>query len=154
MEIKILDADSKDMEEILALQKAAYRSEAIIYDDYSISPLHQTIEEIQNEFKNQLFIKGIKENTVLGSVRGYEKNGTCFIGKLIVDPTYQNKGIGTKLLIEIENRFTHAQRFELFTGHKSSKNLHLYDKLGYKEFKRKNISNKLTLIFLEKYNNS
>jgi hypothetical protein len=35
-----------DAEKILSLQKIAYRSEAEIYDDFTIPPLKQTSEEI------------------------------------------------------------------------------------------------------------
>lgn len=52
---------------------------------------------------------------------------------------------------EIETTFTTAQRFELFTGHKSEKNLFLYQKLGYTEFRKQEINEKLTLVFLEKH---
>lgn len=50
----------------------------------------------------------------------------------------------------IENQFIHCERFELFTGFKSKKNLYLYNKLGYKEFKREKINDRLTLVYLEK----
>ncbi len=150
MDIIILEAELKDLEEILALQKIAYKSEAEIHDDYSIPPLHQTMDEIRDELQSQIFLKVIKENKIIGSVRAYEKDGTCFIGKLIVEPEYQNAGIGTRLMTEIEKRFEHVRRFELFTGYKSKKNLYLYSKIGYKEFRIEKISDKLTLIFLEK----
>jgi len=150
MDIIILEAKSNDLKEILTLQKIAYKSEAEIHDDYTIPPLHQTMDEIRDEFHNQLFLKVIKDNKIIGSVRAYEKNGTCFIGKLIVEPEYQNVGIGTRLMAEVENRFEHVRRFELFTGYKSKKNLYLYTKIGYKEFRKEKISEKLTLIFLEK----
>jgi len=153
MDIKILEAELKDLEEILALQKVAYKSEAKIHDDYSIPPLHQAMDEIREEFQNQLFLKVIKENKIIGSVRAYEKNNTCFVGKLIVEPEYQNAGIGTRLMTEIEKQLKQVRRFELFTGYKSKKNLYFYIKIGYKEFRREKISDKLTLIFLEKVNN-
>ena len=153
MDIKILEAELKDLEEILALQKIAYTSEAEIHDDYSIPPLHQTMDEIREEFQSQIFLKVIKENKIIGSVRAYEKNGTCFVGKLIVEPECQNAGIGTRLMAKIEKRFENVRRFELFTGYKSKKNLYLYIKIGYKEFRREEISGKLTLIFLEKVKN-
>lgn len=150
MNIKTLKAGVRDLEEILALQKIAYRSEAEIHDDFSIPPLHQTLIEIKEEFQNQQFLKIVEHGKIIGSVRAHEKNGTCFIGKLIVDPSFHNQGIGTKLLSEIEGQFEYTKRFELFTGYKSKKNLYLYNKLGYKEFKRDKVSGKLTLIFLEK----
>jgi len=43
-----------------------------------------------------------------------------------------------------------CKRFELFTGHKSLKNLHLYSKLGYNEFSKRVINNNMTMIYLEK----
>ena len=153
MDIKLIQAKLQDLEEILALQKIAYRSEAEIHDDFSIPPLHQTLSEIREEFQHQLFLKVVDQGKIIGSVRAYEKNETSFIGKLIVDPLFQNQGIGTKLLSEIERRFEYVKRFELFTGYKSKKNLYLYNKFGYKEFRRDKISDTLTLVFLEKISN-
>jgi len=150
MNIRILEAELHDLEEILALQKTAYKSEAEIHDDFSIPPLHQTLDEVKEEFEYQLFLKVVENGKIMGSVRAYAENETCFIGKLIVDPSFQNKGIGTTLLMEIEKRFDHVNRFELFTAYKSNKNLYLYTKLGYTEFKRTKVSDRLTLIFMEK----
>jgi GNAT superfamily N-acetyltransferase len=76
--------------------------------------------------------------------------GTNFIGKLIVHPDFQNQGIGTRLMNEIEKRFDQAERYELFTGYKSERNLHLYRKLGYKPFRSERATDKVTLTFLEK----
>jgi len=68
----------------------------------------------------------------------------------IVHPDQQNQGIGTRLMHEIEQAFDHARRFELFTGDRSTRNLYLYGKLGYRAFKRQAISDRVTLVFLEK----
>lgn len=138
------------MEKILALQQIAYKSEAEIYNDYSIPPLVQTIDEIRSEFAEVLFLKAISQGGIVGSVRAREKDGVCFIGRLIVDPEHQNRGIGARLMAEIEKRFKSVKRFELFTGHKSVKNLYFYNKSGYREFRRETLSDALTLIFLEK----
>jgi hypothetical protein len=51
---------------------------------------------------------------------------------------------------EIEHAFSHAARFELFTGHLSERNLYLYRKLGYRSFKQERITDALTLVYLEK----
>jgi hypothetical protein len=52
----------------------------------------------------------------------------------------------------IENAMP-ASRYELFTGHKSKRNLYLYKKLGYCEFRREKVSENLSLVFLEKFTN-
>ena len=147
--ISISNAREKDLEQILFIQKSCYLEEAEIYNDYSIPPLKQTMEDITKEFQTQLILKLEYNNKIIGSVRGYLLNGTCFIGKLIVDKAYHNRGFGSLLLKNIENKFNEADRYELFTGFKSMRNLYLYKKLGYKEFKEEN-RNGLILKYLEK----
>ena len=143
-------ADISDAEEILNLQKLAYQSEAAIYEDDSIPPLTQTFDEIRADFNKQVFLKASDEGRIIGSVRGYIKEATCFIGRLIVHPEFQNQGIGTKLMNEIEYHLRKAKRFELFTGHKSEKNISLYQKLGYRTFRVQKVTENLNLLFMEK----
>lgn len=89
---------------------------------------------------------------MVGSVRAYQQKDTVFTGHLAVRPDYQNKDIGAKLMISIEEVFEAAKRFELFTGHKSIKNIYLYQKLGYRESTRMPVNDSLTMVYLEKYN--
>ena len=149
-EFPILQAEIEDAAEILDLQLRAYRSEAEIHDDYSIPPLHQSLAEVQAEFETRTFLKVVCGNQIIGSVRAHQQDGTCYIGKLIVEPAYQDQGLGTRLMGEIEARFSTARRYELFTGYKNEKNLYLYSKLGYRSFKKEMISPKLSLVYLEK----
>ena len=142
----------EDANEILELQKIAYQSEASIYNDYSIPPLHQTLQETISEFNDQIVLKIHSDGKIIGSVRGYVEGNTCYIGKLIVDPKHQNKGIGTSLMEEMERLHPEVERYELFTGDQSEKNLHLYNKLGYKTFKSKQITPKVRLVYMEKHN--
>lgn len=133
--MKILQATISDSEEILSLQKLAYRIEAERYNDYNIPPLMQTLEEIKKQFKDHLFLKAVSENMIIGTVRAHEENGTCYIGRLAVYPEMQNRGIGTMLMQEIEKYYYGTVRFELFSGSKSENNIYLYKKLGYRIFK-------------------
>ena len=139
-----------DLDDILKLQKLCYQQEAEIYSDFNIEPLLQTNEALEKEFLNKIILKTVIQSKIIGSIRAFKKNKTVFIGKVIVHPEYQNKGIGKKLIIEIEKIFKNTKRFELFTGFKSEKNLYLYQKLGYSPFKKEKVSNNVTLIFLEK----
>ena len=145
----ISEANHDDLERILHLQKCCYLSEAEIYNDYSISPLTQTLEDINRDFETQTILKLEFRNRIIGSVRTYIENDTCFIGKLIVDKEYQDIGFGKLLLKKVEDKFDMVKRYELFTGYKSEKNLFLYHKLGYKEFKNEQVNN-MKIIYLEK----
>ena len=51
----------------------------------------------------------------------------------------------------IEEHFRMTDRYELFTGHRSARNLYLYQKLGYHEFKRVPVKDSIILVFFEKY---
>lgn len=144
-------AQAADAAEILALQKLAYQSEAAITNDYAIPPLTQTLENITAQFADHVFLKVVEEGKIIGSARAYQDDkGTCFIGRLIVDPERQNKGLGTRILQAIEQAFPSARRFELFTGTKSERNLYFYQKAGYRPFKEETLSEKVTLVYLEK----
>ncbi|MCX7746647.1 MAG: GNAT family N-acetyltransferase [Clostridia bacterium] len=148
--MKIEEAAICDAEEILALQKLSFFEEAKIYNDFTITPLLQTVEEIKTEFLSQLFFKCSLDDIIVGSVRAFSKDSTCFIGRLMVHPLYQNRGIGSRLMKEIENHFKFVDRFELFTGFKSDKNIYLYQKLGYRIFKTEEVNDKLKLVYMEK----
>jgi len=148
--LKIVTAESSDAKEILDLQKKAYQSEAEIYNDFSIAPLTQTLEEMETDFKKQVIFKTLHEDRIIGSVRAFSKEGICFIGRLIVHPDYQRRGIGTLLVNEVERFFKESKRFELFTGHKSERNIRFYEKLGYLTFRTENVTKDLDLLFMEK----
>lgn len=148
----ICKATAEDANDILELQKRTYLSEAKINDDYMLPPLTQTIESIINDFSRCTFLKAVEEGRIIGSVKAYEEKGTCYIGRLIVDDEYQNHGIGTSLLKSIEKEFSYINRYELFTGKRSEKNLYLYHKNGYRIFREEELNEKTTIVFMEKLN--
>ena len=148
--MEIEHASLEDAKEILSLQKLAYQIQAKIYDDFQIPPLLETLEQLQVKFKTHIFLKATVDGKIVGSVRVLQQDGTCHIGRLMVHPDYQNQGIATKLLLEIERMFPSCGRFELFTGGKSVRNIHLYEKLGYRVFKTDRPEGNVNLVFLEK----
>ena len=102
--MQIETADINDAAEILLLQKEAFQSEAKAYNDFEIPPLTETLDELKQLFKNHIFLKATVDGKIVGSVRASLNNGTCHIGRLVVDPKFQNQGIGKKLLSEIERK--------------------------------------------------
>lgn len=148
---KISDADEKDLAEILELQYLAYQTEADIYGTRDIPPLKQTLDEIREEYESGLILKMTDEDgKIIASVRAHEKDGSLYIGKLMVDPEHRRKGYGRLLLSKIEKRFP-GDRYELFTGTKSVNNIDLYQKLGYKIFSTEKICEGLEFVYMEKY---
>ncbi len=150
MEPSIVRAIVSDAADIVALQKAAYQSEAKLYDDWTIPPLTQTLSLIEAEFDMMIFLKAIHQDVIVGSVRALSENDTCFINRLIVAPQHQRKGVGTQLMQRIERQFPQVVRFELFTGSRSQRNIRFYQRLGYRAFREQDLSPKVRLVFMEK----
>ena len=125
-------------------------SQAEIYDDYELPPLVQTLEELEAEFSQYLFLKAKDGGRIVGSVRAREQEGTCHIARLMVHPSAQGKGLGQRIMAAIEAEFAGAKLFELFTGSLSHGNLHLYAKLGYELRASTEVSPKLTVVTLQK----
>ncbi len=146
-------ADVRDSLEILTIQKEAFQSEAIRYNDFTIAPLVQTVEELEEEFKSNTFIVVREKGKILGSIKVFVEDDTCFIGRVVVSPSRQGEGIGSLLMNRVEKEFSDVKRFELFTGSLSERNLAIYKNKGFAEFKREKITEDIEFIYLEKIQN-
>ena len=147
---EIIKAKRGDLQEILQLQYLAYQSEADLFGSRDIPPLKQTLDEVVEEFNSGVILKMVDDNnTIIGSVRAIERDGTVYIGKLMVHPEYRHKGYGTMLLSEIEKCFP-DMRYELFTSTRSVANVRLYEELGYTIFARKSVNDELEFVYMEK----
>ncbi len=148
--MEIITAVIEDAETILALQRLAYQSEAAVYDDFTLRPLTETLEDIKARFHDRRFLKAIEDGQIVGSVRAFQEAATCHVERLVVHLDYQRRGIGTALLNMVETCFPAASRFELFTGHKSESNIRLYERAGYRAVRQERLNEKVTLVVMEK----
>ena len=146
---QVTHAERADLEEILQLQYLAYQSEAALFKSRDIPPLKETLEEVIEEFEAGTVLKLVEDGKIIGSVRACEKDGTVYIGKLMVHPTRQRKGYGRHLLEEIEKCYP-GKRYELFTSTRSIDNISLYRKCGYEIYDNKVISDELEFVYMEK----
>jgi ribosomal protein S18 acetylase RimI-like enzyme len=126
-------ASEKDLTEILMVQQKAFGEVAKMLGKKTLPPIEQTIDEIKEEYLNGIILKYVSEDgKIVGSVRGAEsEKGICSVGKLIVLPEYQNKGIGKLLMTELEKQFPSCSYFILFTSPDTPNTVRLYSSLGY-----------------------
>ena len=149
-EMIIETAEPRDAEEILALQKSAYSSEAEVYNDRSLPALNQTLDELRADMGRQIFLKAVINGKIVASIRGRVEEDSGYISRVVVHPYFQGRGIGSKLVCEMETRLVGVKRFEVFTGHKSQRNIHLYQALGYEQFRREPFSKTVEWVYMEK----
>lgn len=148
--IKIMQASINDLGSILELQYTAYQSEARLVNDFNIQPLKQTLEEVIEEYNKGVIFKAVDDSeNIVGSVRGYIKGNIFYVGKLMVHPKHQKKGIGAKLLQYIDSTYQNYIK-ELYTSDKSLSNLRLYEKMGYEKYKKEPMTSNFYFIYMRK----
>ena len=130
--IQVEIASRDDAPKILAIQKEAFLGQAKIYNNFELPPLTQSLESIEEEFAEKTFLKVLSHGEIIGAVRFCVRKGQVEIDRIVVKPDHQNKGIGTALLKKIEIMVPGASAYQLFTGNKSTRNIHLYEKVGYR----------------------
>ncbi|WP_328556582.1 MULTISPECIES: GNAT family N-acetyltransferase [unclassified Streptomyces] len=154
MSVTISAATEQDAEQILKLQYLCYQSEAELYGDYGIEPLTQPLDSLRAELAGGTVLVARLGDEVVASVRGaVDADGTARISKLIVHPRMQRHGLGGRLLDAIETRLGTegaATSFQLFTGHRSERNLRLYRKHGYAPVSQEQVGERMTLVTLAK----
>ena len=67
--LQIADAGTDDAPAILALQRLAFRTEAELYDDWSLPALTQPLAELQAELRNCPAVKAVRGGRMIGAVR-------------------------------------------------------------------------------------
>ncbi|MFW5808364.1 MAG: GNAT family N-acetyltransferase [Spirochaetota bacterium] len=153
MNVVIIKAQRADLEEILALQKLCYITEAERYNDFTIPPLVQTLDELLEEYAGSIILKCVYGNRIIGSVKGTMDGHTCHLGRLMVHPDYRGRGYARALMTELETiAFTanRIRRIELFTGEQSTKNIRLYESLGYNRIRTEPSESGIRLVYMEK----
>jgi ech hydrogenase subunit C len=143
-------ANQKDIPEILALQKIAYRSEAELYGDDSVPALGQTMEEITVDFGRMIFLKAVVNGKIIGSIRGYRDGDTAHISRVVVHPYFQRRGLATRLVKQIEQEVGDVRMYEGFTGHQSLRNIHLYEKMGYRQVRTVPFTSTVNWVYMQK----
>jgi GNAT superfamily N-acetyltransferase len=145
-------AGPRDAGEVLTVQRAAYVAEAQLYGDPFIPPLVESAEQLRKVLASDaVVLKAVLDGRLVGAVRAQFSEHTCLIGRLVVVPDLQGRGIGRRLLAALEDEVTgRADACVLFTGHLSEANLRLYRRAGYTETHRERVAAHLTLVHMRK----
>jgi GNAT superfamily N-acetyltransferase len=144
----------EDAGEILTLQRAAYVTEAQLYGDPFIGPLVESLDQARKAIETSTVLKAVDGTRITGAVRVKVKGTTALVGRLVVAPDQQGRGIGAALLDavheHIAEEFPEVAVFDLFTGHLSEGNLRLYRRHGYRETSRDRTQEHLTMVHLRR----
>lgn len=96
---------------------------------------------IKREQDSLINLNGIQHNYVavwggkiIGGCTVYaEENERYYVKILYVEMEWQNKGVGTIILNELDKEFPKAKSWYLETPYRSYRNHHFYEKMGYRK---------------------
>jgi ribosomal protein S18 acetylase RimI-like enzyme len=95
------------------------------------------------------------DGEVVGAVRTarfVDEPGRYHLGNIMILPRYQGLGIGQEALSLLESRYPDAKTWELDTLLQETRNLHFYEKLGYRRIGEPRVVNeRLSLVEYKKW---
>jgi len=139
-----------DLPAILELQRWAFQSEAVLVGDPAIPPLTQTLEQLERELEQRIFLKLEQSGNLVASVRGNrDESGWAHIGRLMVHPLSRGEGLGSSLMREMEHELSPCVGYRIFTSALGTSNIRLYEYLGYCISSRERVG-ALEMVFLTK----
>jgi GNAT superfamily N-acetyltransferase len=127
----------EDAGEVLTVQRAAFVAEARRYGTTEIPPLVETLDEVRRELGSTIVMGAMLVGRLVGAIRLTVEAPIGWISRVAVAPDQQAKGIGSDLLGAVEAAAPpQVRRFQLAAGNKSSANVAMYERRGYREFSR------------------
>ncbi|MCJ7826774.1 MAG: GNAT family N-acetyltransferase [Demequinaceae bacterium] len=142
----------EDVGELLTLRRAAFVTEAQLYDDPHLPALTQTLEELQADLESAdiITLGAWRGHRMVGTIRVGIEGDKANLGRLAVAPDVQGHGIGTKLLFaNLEHLPETIKEVWVFTGQNSKHNISVYNEAGY-EHQFDKVFGDLTYAYLRK----
>ncbi len=132
-EWEVVPAAAGDTAELHVLTLACWVGEALVNGDLTIPPLHESVADTAASLALWDTYVVRVGGRLVGSVRGRLEDATWEIGRLMVAPDLQGRGLG-RVLLEHAERVAPpgAAAYRLVTGKGSEANLRRYKRAGYR----------------------
>ena len=136
-DLEVRDAVPGDAGELYTLQRACWVQEQEANPGVPIPALQESLADLQRWLATDTVLVVRSAGRLVGAVRARPHTGAdgdvWDIGRLMVAPDLQGRGLGRVLLERIEARAPDGTAgFELFTGSGSVRNQRMYKKAGYR----------------------
>jgi ribosomal protein S18 acetylase RimI-like enzyme len=136
-----------EAEDILSVQKVAFKEDLETYKDFETNPATEPIKKLLYKInKNFHYTILIGDKIIGGAELRLDSESECYINRIFLLPEFQNKGLGTRIMNYFENQFPNVKKWTLCTPHKNYRNHRFYEKLGYKKVGEHKVMEGLNLI--------
>lgn len=151
MDIKISKSNLKETEPLLKIQTEAFKKDLKRYKDYDSSPAAESLDFFKYRMNHSLHYTIYIDEKIAGGICLLKVADSHYrLFRIFLDPKFQNKGLGTKILSAMEKQFPKVKKWSLDTPKDNERNRHFYEKFGYKQTGEMKVNERLTLIEYEK----
>lgn len=154
MSVILQKANKEDMRELWQMQVDAFKGLLAKYHDHDMSPAAESYERIQQkfDFKGTIYYFIVADGKRVGGIRIIDKKDGSRkrISPIWIMPEFRNLGFAQQAILEAE-RIYGEDNWSLDTILQEKGNLHLYEKLGYRQTgKIEKISDIMDIVYYEK----
>jgi len=143
-------ATIQDVPELLELQHQTFGPQCIELGWEDAPPMTESLEQAYEDFAQYMTLKVQNdEGRIIGSIRGNVTEGSLYMGRLMVLPEYQRRGIGKQLFGEIQRLLVHNRAW-LCTCKQVPAPYEFYLREGFRPFKNEIVGPGLTWVYMEK----
>ncbi len=122
-----------DAAELLVLQRCCWVDEALANDTLDLPALRESLDDVEEWIETWATWCVRRNGRLIGAVRARQEDDAWEIGRLMVAPDFAGQGLGRWLLAQAEAAAPDAvTRWVLFTGARSTRNLAMYERAGYR----------------------
>jgi len=132
-DVEIRPVRPGDAGELFTLQRACWVQEQQANPGVEIPALVESFDQLRKWIGEGVVLVAHSHGRLIGAARGRLHGESWAIGRLMVAPDLQGRGLGRILLQRIEEAAPESARsLELFTGAGSTRNLKIYRRAGYR----------------------
>lgn len=129
--VTIRRALRQDADAMYALQQRAFAEEGRRCGTRDILPLMEQATAIAEHIAHHVALVATEGDVLVGGIRGIVEQGVCTVRGLVVEPTRQGAGLGTRLLRALEAEVASVSRIDLTTNTVMEGNVPFYERHGY-----------------------
>jgi tRNA (guanine37-N1)-methyltransferase len=146
-DIEVRPARLADAGEIWTLQRACWLQEAWLNETLDMPPLTETLDDVRRALGSWRTYVVLAGGRLVGSVRGRVEGEQWEVGRIMVAPDLQGRGLG-RWLLELGERMAPPETRELavFTGARSKHNIAMYRKAGYRPLREQSLPGVVRLV--------
>ena len=133
------------------LQQLAFAEEGRRSGTREIPPLLEDVASIVQHIEHEIALVAVRDETLVGCVRGVMGEHAYTIRALLVHPSCQGQGFGSTLLKSLEAALPAPTRIDLVTNTAMEGNVPFYERHGYRVTERTTPIPGITLAHMSKY---